>query len=116
MGFLGGAAAWSVAHSPANAGALMRAELEVTLNRKLDGAFAPGALMTAWGTDPLHLGAYAYARPGHLAARAALSRELWDRLHYAGEATAPDGLCGTVAGAYRAGVAAAESVKQSLLS
>ena len=116
VGYLGGQAAWSFAHSPEAAGAFMRADLAETLGRSVAGAFTPDTLMTDWGADQLHLGAYAYARPGQAGARAALAEPLWDgRLHYAGEATAPDGLCGTVAGAYRAGLAAAERV-QGLLS
>ncbi len=111
IGYLGGAAAWAFARSPADAGAFMRAELEATLNRRVAGAFTADTLMTAWGVDRLHLGAYAFARPGHVGARAALAQPLWERLHYAGEATAPDGLCGTLAGAYRAGIEAAGRVE-----
>ncbi len=114
-GYVGGAAAWSFAHSPADAGAFMREELVATLGPKVAGAFSAGTFMTGWGADPLHRGAYAYARPGQAGARAALGRPLFERLHYAGEAVAPDGLCGTVAGAYRAGVGAAERVKEGLL-
>ncbi len=114
-GYVGGAAAWSFAHSRAEAGAFMRAELAATLNRQVADAFTAETFMTGWGADPLHLGAYAYARPGQAGARAALARPWWERVHYAGEAVAPDGLCGTVAGAYLAGVAAAERVKEGLL-
>ncbi len=115
VGYVGGAAAWSFAHSAAEAGAFMRADLAETLNRPVGDAFAAAAFMTGWGADPLHRGAYAYARPGQAGARAALGRPWWERLYYAGEAVAPDGLCGTVAGAYRAGVIAAERVKEGLL-
>ncbi len=114
-GYVGGEAAWSFSHDAEAAGAFMRAELAATLNRDVAECFTAATLMTQWGADPLHRGAYAYARPGQAGARAALARPWWERLHYAGEAVAPDGLCGTVAGAYRAGVAAATRVKQAVL-
>jgi monoamine oxidase len=67
--------------------------------------------MTAWGTDPAFLGAYAYAIPGAAGARAVLAAPLWDgRLVFAGEACDTDGLAGTVAGAYFSGARAADSV------
>ena len=116
VSYIGGSAAWSLAGNPDEAGAFMRADLARTLNQPVAETFTQPTIMTDWGSNPLFLGAYAYARPGHAAARAALARPLWDgRLHIAGEATAPDGLAGTVAGAYRSGVAAAEAVKQAVL-
>ena len=116
IGYIGGSAAWSLAHNTKEAGAFMRADLATTLNQPLDHAFTADTLQTDWGTNPLFLGAYAYARPGHANARAALAAPLWDgRLHITGEATAPDGLAGTVAGAYLAGVRAAERSKEGLL-
>ncbi len=111
VGYVGGRAAWGLAGRPAEAGAFMRAQLAATLGQAVDGAFAPGVLATLWGEDPLFRGAYAYARPGHAGARAVLGAPLWDgRLQLAGEATAPDGLAGTVAGAYRSGTIAAQRV------
>ncbi len=108
VGYIGGAAAWSFAHAPQAAGDFLRETLSATLNRPVAQAFAPETLMTDWATNPLHHGAYAYARPGQTTARATLAQPLWEgRLLYAGEATAPDGLCGTLAGAYRAGLTAA---------
>ncbi len=108
MGFVGGSAAWAFASRPAEAGAFMRAELGAVFGHDVSGAFAPGELMTAWGTNSDFAGAYAYARPGHAGSRAVLAAPLWDgRLALAGEACAPDGLAGTVAGAYRSGVIAA---------
>ena len=73
------------------------------------------AAMSAWGADPLFGGAYAYARVGRAGARAALGEPLADgRLVLAGEAVAPDGLAGTVGGAWRSGRAAAETVLAAL--
>ena len=68
-------------------------------------------MVTGWGGDPLTRGAYAYARPGHADARAALAEPLaGGRLVFAGEAACTDGLAGTVAGAWRSGRAAAATV------
>jgi len=71
----------------------------------------PQALRTRWGQNPFTRGAYAYARPGHAAARQALSTPIWDgRLLIAGEANAPQNLAGTAAGAYLAGLQAAQEI------
>lgn len=67
-----------------------------------DRALAPGATVTDWGTDGLHLGAYAYARPGCADLRG-LAPETGGRLVFAGEAWRTDGLAGTVGGAYLGG-------------
>jgi monoamine oxidase len=109
VGFIGGRAAWDLASSPADAAAFMRAELVRLLGASAGRVFAAGGgLATGWGTDPLFLGAYAYAKPGHAGARAELGRPAWDgRLIFAGEACATDGKAGTVAGAYESGLAAA---------
>jgi monoamine oxidase len=65
-------------------------------------------VVTGWGTNPLTLGAYAYARPGYADARRWLAEPVFDgRLSFAGEACHV-GLAGTVGGAYLSGVAAAE--------
>ena len=79
------------------------------LRALLGNAVSPGtALVADWSADPWARGAYAYALPGHAAARARLAEPFADgRIVYAGEAVATDGLAGTVAGAYNSGVAAA---------
>ncbi|MDQ2641336.1 MAG: FAD-dependent oxidoreductase [Pseudomonadota bacterium] len=64
------------------------------------------ALATAWGSDPLSLGSYSAARPGHAGAREALAAPVSPRLHFAGEACAVHHY-GTVHGAWLSGVAAA---------
>ncbi len=112
VGFIGGRAALDLAGSSSEAASFMRAELVRLLGTRAGRAFECGeALTTGWGTDPLFLGAYAYARPGHAGARAELGRPAWDgRLIFAGEACATDGKAGTVAGAYESGVAAAALV------
>lgn len=69
------------------------------------------ALATAWGSDPLSLGSYSAARPGHAGARAALAAPVSPRLHFAGEACAVHHY-GTLHGAWLSGVAAASRLLQ----
>jgi monoamine oxidase len=60
-----------------------------------------------WLADPYARGAYSYARPGGLPARAELGRPVAGTLFFAGEACALGGASGTVAGALETGRAAA---------
>lgn len=101
IGFVGGDAAWAVAEEPAAAQALFRAELRAMLGAEADRIFAAdGFFATTWATDPHHRGAYSYARPGAVTARACLAEPLADgRLLFAGEACRTDGTAGTVGGA-----------------
>ena len=109
IGFVGGRAAWSLAASAQEAAAFMRDKLVRLVGGEAARVFAGEALATNWGTHPLFLGSYAYARPGCIGARHVLGRPLWDgRLIFAGEACVSDGMAGTVAGAYESGVAAAD--------
>jgi monoamine oxidase len=114
IGFAGGPTAWELARAGADATeAFARAQLRDLLGARADALGA--AVVTTWGTDPAHLGAYAYARTGHADARAALAQPLADgRLIFAGEATCTDGLAGTVGGAYLAGQQAARIVAAAL--
>ena len=103
-GFIGGRLAWSLATDAAAATALARDAMRTMTGLETD---AP-ALLTDWGTDPLSRGAYAYARPGQSHQRDALAAAFpAERLLFAGEAVATDGLAGTVGGAYLTGIAAA---------
>jgi len=98
------------------------------LEREGDGAFARVAVdqlanhlghdirkrlhpiaATAWGRDPHALGSYSYARPGKTDARRVLAAPVDDRLFFAGEACSTQDYS-TAHGAYRTGVAAADSV------
>jgi monoamine oxidase len=109
--FVGGRTAWDLADHPDDAADFMLGELETMLGASARHALSPDGLMTGWAKNPLFLGAYAYATPGHAAARQTLASPLWDgRLTFAGEACATDGLAGTVAGAYRSGLHAAETL------
>ena len=91
--------------------AFARAQLRALFGARTDRAFRPGAVTTQWASDPWSRGSYAYARPGHAEARAALAIPLGGgRLVFAGEATRTDGLAGTVGGAFLSGEQAAAAV------
>ena len=109
VAFVGGQAAWDLASAaPGTGEAFARGLLRRTFGARADGAFRPGAVETGWGTDPLFLGAYAYAPPGCSGMRAVLAEPVGDgRLLFAGEATRSDGLAGTAGGAFLAGTEAA---------
>ncbi|HTH99361.1 MAG TPA: NAD(P)/FAD-dependent oxidoreductase [Acidisoma sp.] len=108
IAFVGGDAAWAVAEDPRAADSLFRAEWRAMLGSEADRIFAPGGFTTDWATDPHHLGAYSYARPGAARARALLSEPVGEgRLLFAGEACRTDGTAGTVGGAVSDGRRAA---------
>ncbi len=95
--------------------AFARDQLRAMFGARADAAFRPGAVVTRWASDPWFRGSYAYARPGHSGARAALGTPLHGgRLVFAGEATRTDGLAGTVGGAFLAGEAAAVLVAAAI--
>ena len=107
VGFFGARAAWRFADAgTAATAAFAREELVRLLGGTAADAFGE-AEVTTWGTDPAFLGAYAYARPGCMAARAAMDAPLAGRLAFAGEAWCTDGLAGTVGGAFLSGERAA---------
>lgn len=109
-GFVGGRLAWSLAGDDAAAAALAHEELASMLGARWDGP----ALVTGWGADPLHRGAYAYAGPGDAGQRAVLAGAFpGERLLFAGEACRTDGLAGTVGGAFLSGCEAAERLLAS---
>ncbi len=111
IGFYGGALAWEVAPDPRMAQDMARAELKRMLGTEAARALGPAIAVTDWGTDPLTLGAYAYAGPGDAAARSALGMAcLGGRVLFAGEATRTDGLAGTVGGAFLSGAEAADRI------
>lgn len=63
-----------------------------------------------WNNDPLTRGAYSYVPAGALAAVEALGKPVDRTLYFAGEATDPSGNWGTVQGAIRSGLRAAEAI------
>ena len=106
IGFVGGPAAWDLSRAgPAATEAFARAEFAGLLGADA-AATLGGAVVTTWGEDPAFLGAYAYAKPSHAAARAAMDAPLGPLL-FAGEAWCTDGLAGTVGGAFNSGERAA---------
>lgn len=116
VGFFGGRISWELARAgDAAAEDFARSQLRALFGSRADRAFAPGAAVTRWGTDPAFLGSYAYAGPGHVAARSALAGPIADgHLAFAGEAWRDDGLAGTVGGAFLSGEQAAQSIATTL--
>jgi monoamine oxidase len=115
VGFVGGAAAWDLCRAgPAAAEAFARAELRALLGADA-AANISGAVVTGWGNDPWHRGAYAYARPGQMEARAAMDAPVGPLL-FAGEAWCTDGLAGTVGGALLSGERAAAAAVRRVQS
>ena len=114
QGWIGGASVPGIEREgPAAAEALVRAEIAARLGSDAPRAFRPGALVSAWGADPLSLGVYTHARIGAAGARAVLAAPLADgRLAFAGEACHP-ALAGTVGGAWLSGEAAARAALAS---
>jgi monoamine oxidase len=101
----------------ASVGAGARGATEEAARADLAAIFGPRAAAalgvcagTDWASDPLFLGSYSHARPGHHASRAVLAQPLaGGRLVFAGEAC-HSRLAGTVAGAWMSGEAAAQLV------
>lgn len=67
-----------------------------------------------WHADPFSRGAYTWVPAGALPAQAALGAPVEDTLFFAGEATATEGMNGTVDGAIQSGVRAAGEVLRRL--
>lgn len=108
FGFVGGARAWELSRLGKEATeAAARADLAAMFGPRVEAVLGE-CLVTEWGTDPLFLGSYSHARPGHHASRAALAEPL-GRLAFAGEAC-HSRFAGTVAGAWLSGEAAARRV------
>ena len=115
VAFIGGPKAWELSRAgEAATAAFVRERLRLWLGSDSDKWLAE-TLMTDWANNEWHLGAYAYARPGHAGDRAALGTPFADgRMVIAGEATAQDGLAGTVAGAWIEGQRAARAVLDAI--
>ncbi len=110
-GYVGGRHAWSFSGRETEALEEMRLRLRESLGAEAVAMLAEAGWVSRWGSDPLFLGAYAYARPGHADARGRLGRPFADqRIVLAGEACCTDGMAGTVGGAMRDGERAARAV------
>ena len=86
-----------------------RREIAAACGRDIGDTLVP-ITATAWARDPLSLGSYSHALPGHADARGALAMPAADgRLLFAGEATSPH-FFSTAHGAWEEGVRAARAL------
>lgn len=111
IGFVGGEFGWQLSAAGRQAAVdFALGEVVKMVGSKARDHFVKGHL-TEWGGNPLTLGAYAAARPGHYGAREALAKPLGERVYFAGEAVAGAyvALCG---GAYLSGQAVARDVAE----
>lgn len=108
VAFIGGPPAWALAcQGLAATIAFVRTRLRDWFGERADTALGD-AVVTDWHDNNLFGGAYAYARAGNADARQILATPFADnRMVFAGEATASDGLAGTVGGAWNEGLRAA---------
>ncbi|MEM7215697.1 MAG: NAD(P)/FAD-dependent oxidoreductase [Pseudomonadota bacterium] len=113
IGFIGGEFGWELSKA-GEAAAIDFALGEVVkmFGSKAKDHFVKGTF-TQWASNPLTMGAYAAAKPGHYDAREALGRSLGDRVFFAGEAVAGEyvALC---SGAYLSGESVGEKVAATL--
>ena len=113
VGFVGGKFGWDLtAAGQQTAIDFALGELEKIFGHKVRSHFVKG-YVTEWGSNPLTLGAYAAAKPGHHDARNLLAMPLNDRLFFAGDTTSVpySSLCG---GAFLTGIRAAEEIRTVL--
>jgi monoamine oxidase len=88
------------------------AELVAALGSDIAARIRPVAFH-AWGRDPLAMGSYSYAVPGHADDRARLAEPVEDRVFFAGEACSTSDYS-TAHGAYVTGVKAAADALNAL--
>jgi monoamine oxidase len=111
--YLGGNLARDLeAAGPAAMTAFVEGEIAAACGEALRGHFT-GIAASGWLADPFAGGAYSYARPGVVTARATLAQPIDGRLHFAGEATAGRAYA-TAHGAYLSGLAAARAALAGL--
>lgn len=88
VAFFGGDFARGLAAAgEAEAVSVIRGRFEAIVGSQAAKAFRGGRL-AGWSADPLSLGCYSIARPGHANARATLAEPVANRLFFAGEASA----------------------------
>ena len=114
VGFVGGSYAWALSQRPDD-------EVEALAKESLARMFGSSvkdrvrkALVTPWAKNPLTLGAYSAEIPGKHGARAALREPVAERVWFAGEAAAENGLFATCGGAYLSGEKVARAVDERL--
>ena len=114
VGFVGGDFAWEIeAAGQAAAVDFATDRLAEIFGSEARHAVGHG-IMTNWGGERRVRGAYAAARPGRAAARAVLRQPVGNRIWFAGEALAGQGLMQTAAGARLSGEAVAAEVAAAL--
>ena len=114
VGFVGGDFAWEMeAAGPAAAVDFASDRLVDIFGADMRDHIGHG-IMTRWSAERWVRGAYASARPGKSGARAALAEPVADRIWFAGEAVAPNGLTQTAAGARLSGEAVAQAIHATL--
>lgn len=114
VGFVGGDFAWEMEAAGPEAAVDFAADRLVDLfGSDLRGHIGHG-IMTRWSAERWVRGAYAAARPGRSGARAALAEPVANRIWFAGEAVAPNGLTQTAAGARLSGAAVARAISATL--
>lgn len=82
-----------------------RGEITAALGHDIGEKMTP-VVATAWARDPLAMGSYSHALPGHADARRKLATPVDDRILFAGEATSPR-FFSTAHGAFEEGLKAA---------
>ncbi|MCB1342566.1 MAG: FAD-dependent oxidoreductase [Pseudooceanicola sp.] len=113
VGFVGGDFAWEIEAAGEDAAVDFVTDRLVDLFGSDLRAKVGRSLMTNWAGERRTRGAYAAARPGKAAARAALAQPVADRIWFAGEALAGS-LAQTAGGARLSGEAAARAVMARL--
>lgn len=114
VGFVGGRYAWELAKRPdAEVIDLAKQSLVEMFGSGIAAKVSKG-LVTPWAKNPLTLGAYSAELPGHHDARAALRQPVADRVFFAGEVVAENGLFATCGGAYLSGQSVAREVHRIL--
>lgn len=92
--------------------AFARDELAGVFGNRIRADLTP-LIASSWATDPLSLGSYSFALPGHAGDRAVWAAALDDRLFFAGEACSSHDFS-TTHGAYLTGRAAADQAMAAL--
>ncbi len=92
--------------------AFARDELADVFGNRIRADLTP-LIASSWATDPLSLGSYSFALPGHAGDRAVWAAALDDRLFFAGEACSSHDFS-TTHGAYLTGRAAADQAMAAL--
>jgi monoamine oxidase len=113
VGWAGGPAAENLSHRPAAAivaEALASLAQYTGIARDELDQLLEASHVADWQADPLARGAYSYVTVGNLSAPKKLAEPIDSTLYFAGEATASDGIGGTVDAALSSGRRAADEI------